>query len=411
MQGYAHVARMGRVARCSRLEPSSDRSSSPHAAPAAPKADRLTRRVPPASCDRPTIRITDRRRSLQAAVLALHARASSACRRVVPRGAVAHARASCWCRRRARCSKARWLPQVLAGASRRGVRCESPRVHAEQDSPDARNACVVQRVNARLAADAASSADAGACWAKSQLWRARVLTAQKRLLQCAHAWRPASLTRRSPCAPEGPAAASEAATSEPGACSRQVEDSRRSLHALLANCADELAEARAAGDAREAAYLREQAARSQRLQKCVEERDASWCATCFSSLVRLMTLLLDRYSLPTPPASRFAARSARTNAALEESRARLTGLNAPEASPLLSRRRSVWCSQLCCALLPHCSRPCCPSCACSSRRARLRTRRRCALSCSVLQSTKALIAPHTPPVVLPLGVDADRPDA
>ena len=80
-----------------------------------------------------------------------------------------------------------------------------------------------------------------------------------------------------PPARAGPSTVVEAEAPRLGACELQVAASRQRLQALLADCAHELADARTAGDAREAAYLREQTARGQRLQKSVAATEASRC--------------------------------------------------------------------------------------------------------------------------------------
>ena len=90
------------------------------------------------------------------------------------------------------------------------------------------------------------------------------------------------------CAVEAvPANAVAPASTAAGLCERQVLASQQRLQALVATFSDELANARAVGDAREAAYIREKAARSQRLRDKAVASEATRCAPTDHALVPL----------------------------------------------------------------------------------------------------------------------------
>ena len=63
--------------------------------------------------------------------------------------------------------------------------------------------------------------------------------------------------------------------------------SQERLQSLVATFSDELASARAVGDARDAAYIREKAARSQRLRDKAVASEAARCVRADLTLVPL----------------------------------------------------------------------------------------------------------------------------
>lgn len=97
--------------------------------------------------------------------------------------------------------------------------------------------------------------------------------------------------------------------------------SQQRLQALVARFADELACARTVGDAREAAYIREKAARGQRLRDKAVASDAAGCVSLTCALVVLLSLT----AWLTHACRRAAARTA-----VEASSARLKDSATPQ---------------------------------------------------------------------------------
>jgi len=127
---------------------------------------------------------------------------------------------------------------------------------------------VPQRVNARLASSVPGAQDVhGAC---------RKRCVDRTLSGWPARGRSRAVSRVS-CADE--AALPDAAAAAAGICERQVLASQQRLQALVARFSDELADARTVGDAREAAYSRDKAARSQRVRDKAAASEAARCVS------------------------------------------------------------------------------------------------------------------------------------
>ena len=128
--------------------------------------------------------------------------------------------------------------------------------------------CVPQRVNARLANSGPGAQDVhGAC---------RKHCVDRSPCGCLPGGRSCTVSCAS-CADD--AALPDAAAAAAGICERQVLASQQRLQAVVARFSDELADARTVGDAREAAYSRDKAARSQRVRDKAAASEAARCAS------------------------------------------------------------------------------------------------------------------------------------